>query len=195
MVVLFLETVEQVNRLVETGITVNGMFEPVMPLTQPATKITLSNVPPFISDDFLTRELSRHGKVVSPIRKVSAEANPQLDSPLTPQELYAALQSMQGRKAPGIDGLTVEFYKVFWDILAGDILDVFNESLVAGSLALSSRRAIITLLPKKGNLQDIKNWRPVSLLCTDYKILSKVLANRLRGVMEQILMFWRSPVH
>ncbi|KAE8280196.1 Transposon TX1 uncharacterized 82 kDa protein ORF 1 [Larimichthys crocea] len=67
-VVLFLETVEQVNRLVETGITVNGMFEPVM--TQPARKITLSNVPPFISDDFLTRELSRHGKVVSPIRKV-----------------------------------------------------------------------------------------------------------------------------
>ncbi|KAE8280195.1 hypothetical protein D5F01_LYC22338 [Larimichthys crocea] len=72
VVVLFLETVEQVNRLVETGITVNGMFEPVMPLTQPATKITLSNVPPFISDDFLTRELSRHGKVVSPIRKYSA---------------------------------------------------------------------------------------------------------------------------
>ena len=69
-VVLFLEKVEQVNRLVETGITVNGMFEPVTPLTLPATKITLSNVPPFISDDFLIKELSRHGKVVSPIRKV-----------------------------------------------------------------------------------------------------------------------------
>ena len=69
-VVLFLEKVEQVNRLVETGITVNGMFELVTPLTLPATKITLSNVPPFISDDFLIKELSRHGKVVSPIRKV-----------------------------------------------------------------------------------------------------------------------------
>uniref|UniRef100_A0A8P4KAC5 Reverse transcriptase domain-containing protein n=1 Tax=Dicentrarchus labrax TaxID=13489 RepID=A0A8P4KAC5_DICLA len=126
-------------------------------------------------------------EVCGGLPQISREANQQLDSPLTPQELYAALQSMQGRKAPGIDGLTVEFYKAFWDILAHDIIDVFNESLVSGSLPLSCRRAIITLLPKKGNLQEIRNWRPVSLLCTDYKILSKVLANRLKGTMEQIL--------
>ena len=72
-VVLFVEKVEQVNRFVETGITVNGIFEPVLPLTQPATRIKLSklsNVPPFISDEFMIKELSRHGKVVSPIRKV-----------------------------------------------------------------------------------------------------------------------------
>ena len=96
-------------------------------------------------------------------------------------------RACRGRKAPGIDGLTVEFYKAFWDILAHDIIEVFNESLVSGSLPLSCRRAVITLLPKKGNLQNIGNWRPVSLLCTDYKILSKVLANRLKGTMEQIL--------
>ena len=126
-------------------------------------------------------------EVCGGLPQVSREANSQLDSPLTPQELYAALQSMQGRKAPGIDGLTVEFYKAFWDILAHDIIEVFNESLVSGSLPLSCRRAVITLLPKKGNLQNIGNWRPVYLLCTDYKILSKVLANRLKGTMEQIL--------
>ena len=69
-VVLFLEKVEQVKLLVESGLTVNGLFEAVQPLSQPAARITLSNVPPFISDDFLLRELSRHGKVVSPIRKL-----------------------------------------------------------------------------------------------------------------------------
>ncbi|TWW59244.1 hypothetical protein D4764_06G0007740 [Takifugu flavidus] len=69
-VVLFLAKVEQVNMLVETGITVDGQFVQVTPLTQPAARITLSNVPPFISDEFLVRELSRHGKVVSPIRKM-----------------------------------------------------------------------------------------------------------------------------
>ncbi|KAI3376858.1 hypothetical protein L3Q82_000114 [Scortum barcoo] len=52
---------------------------------------------------------------------------------------------------------------------------------------MSCRRAVLTLLPKKGNLQDIKNWRPVSLLCVDYKLLSKALANRLRGAMEQVI--------
>ncbi|TWW77466.1 Transposon TX1 uncharacterized 82 kDa protein ORF 1 [Takifugu flavidus] len=69
-VVLFLSKVEQVNMLVETGITVGGQFVQVTPLTLPAARITLSNVPPFISDEFLIRELSRHGKVVSPIRKM-----------------------------------------------------------------------------------------------------------------------------
>ena len=53
---------------------------------------------------------------------MSREANSELDSPLTLQELYAALQSKQGKKAPGIYGPTVEFYKAFWNILAQDIL-------------------------------------------------------------------------
>lgn len=119
--------------------------------------------------------------------QVSAETNSQLDRPLQLEELRAALQSMQGQRAPGIDGLTVEFYKAFWSILAPDVLDVFNESLASGSLPLSCRRAVVALLPKKGNLRDIKNWHPVSLLCTDYKILSKALASRLREAMEEVI--------
>jgi hypothetical protein len=64
------------------------------------------------------------------------------------------------------------------DIFAKDLVDVFNESLASGLMPTSCRRAVITLLPKKGNLQDIKNWRPVSLLCVDYKLLSKLFASR-----------------
>lgn len=71
VVVLFLEKVEQVNRLVEMRITVGRQFFQVTPLTQPEARITLSNVPLIISDEFLVRELSRHGKIVSPIRKMS----------------------------------------------------------------------------------------------------------------------------
>lgn len=119
--------------------------------------------------------------------QVSAETNSQLDRPLQMEELHVALPSMQGRRAPGVDGLTVGFYKAFWNILAPDILEVFNESLVSGSLQLSCRKAVVTLLPKKGNLQDITNWRPVSILCMNYKILSKALANRLREAMEQVI--------
>lgn len=61
--IIFLDRVEKVNRVIET-------FVQVLPLSQPATKVALSNVPPFITDEFLSRELSRHGKVVSPIRKI-----------------------------------------------------------------------------------------------------------------------------
>ncbi|KAJ3585369.1 hypothetical protein NHX12_014090 [Muraenolepis orangiensis] len=119
--------------------------------------------------------------------QVSEEANSQLEGPLTIQELQTALQGMQGRRAPGIDGLSVEFYRAYWDVLSNDLLDVFNESLASGSMPVSCRRAVITLLPKKGNLQDIKNWRPVSLLCVDYKLLSKALATRLGRAVEQVI--------
>ncbi|KAK0155409.1 Transposon TX1 uncharacterized protein [Merluccius polli] len=119
--------------------------------------------------------------------QVSEEINAELNRPLLMEELKAALQGMQGRRAPGMDGLSVEFYKAFWDIFAEDLLDVFNESLASGSMPMSCRRAVITLLPKKGNLQDIKNWRPVSLLCVDYKLLSKLFASRLGMAMEHLI--------
>ena len=119
--------------------------------------------------------------------KIPKDINTGLDGPLTLQELHTALQSMEGGKAPGIDGIPVEFYKDFWNDMGEDLLSVFNESFKDLVLPISCRRAVITLLPKKGDLLEIKNWRPVSLLCTDYKILSKVLANRLRDVMGEVL--------
>lgn len=56
---------------------------------------------------------------------------------------------MESGKAPGIDGLPVEFYKAFWEVLGEDLLDVLKECIAEGSLPLSCRRAVITLLPKK----------------------------------------------
>lgn len=86
-------------------------------------------------------------------------------------------------KTPGIDGLQVEFFKAFWSVVGEDLLEVFNDSFTNGHLPLSCRRAVLTLLPKKGDLTEIKCWRPVSVLCSDYKLLSKALANRLSGVL------------
>ncbi|TWW61050.1 Transposon TX1 uncharacterized 149 kDa protein ORF 2 [Takifugu flavidus] len=88
--------------------------------------------------------------------RVSKETNYWMERRLTAQELHAALQTRQGRKALGIDRFSVE-------------------------------RAVITFLPKKGNLQVIKNCCPVSLLCTDYKILAKALAIWLREALEQVI--------
>ncbi|KAI3359010.1 hypothetical protein L3Q82_015394, partial [Scortum barcoo] len=120
--------------------------------------------------------------------QVETEANTKLEAQLTPQELYAALMSLKSGKAPGIDGLPVDFYKSFWSVLGEDLHWRFlTNCLERGRLPLSCRRAVITLLPKKGDLQELKNWRPVSLLCTDYKIMSKVLASRLREVMASII--------
>ncbi len=119
--------------------------------------------------------------------KVSDESNSLLEKPLSASELHVALRSMDCGKAPGIDGLPIEFYKTFWSVLGGDLLSVLNDSPAGGLLPLSCRRAVITLLPKKGDLKEIKNWRPVSLLCSDLKLFSKALAIRLREVVGQVI--------
>lgn len=119
--------------------------------------------------------------------QVAAETNRKLEVQPTLHELHAALMSFQNGRAPGMDGLPVEFYKDFWSVMGEDLLEVVTDSLQRGLLPLSCRRAVITLLPKKGDLRSLKNWRPVSLLCTDYKIFSKVLATRLRDVMASVV--------
>lgn len=116
--------------------------------------------------------------------KMSEEGNMALSGGISLGELYKALHGMESGKAPGIDGLPIDFYKSFWGELGADLLQVLSDSLSKGMLPLSCRRAVITLIPKKGDLTDIKNWRPVSLLCCDYKLLSKVLANRLAEVIR-----------
>lgn len=68
-----------------------------------------------------------------------------------------------------------------------DMLEVFLESWRIGLLPQSCRRAVITLLPKKRDLQELRNWRLVSLLCGDYEVLSKALPNQLREVMEEAI--------
>lgn len=69
-VVVFAKTVDLANQLVQNGIVIKGIFTPVLPLSTPSKKVTLSNVPPFIPNEVLTKLLARYGKVVSPIKMI-----------------------------------------------------------------------------------------------------------------------------
>ncbi|CAM5092783.1 unnamed protein product [Eretmochelys imbricata] len=102
-----------------------------------------------------------------------------LELPLTLAKFSEALHRMPTNKSPGMDGLTVEFYRAFWDILGPDLATVWAESLQGGVLPLSCRRAVLALLPKKGDRHDLRNWRPISLLSTGYKIVAKAISLRL----------------
>ncbi|KAK3508054.1 hypothetical protein QTP70_011712 [Hemibagrus guttatus] len=119
--------------------------------------------------------------------KLSERADRELDRELSLEELHEALQRMENGQASGIDGLPAEFYKAFWAVIGQDVLDVLRDSIRRGELPLSCRRAVLTLLPEKGDLTHRKNWRPVSLLCTDCKLLSKALASRLTKVKERLI--------
>ncbi|CAM2097000.1 unnamed protein product [Caretta caretta] len=118
---------------------------------------------------------------------VSVGDRDRLELPLTLAEFSEALLHMPTNKSPGMDGLTVEFYCAFWNILGPELAIVWAESLQGGVLPLSCRRALLALLPKKGDLHDLRNWHPVSLLTTDYKIVAKAILLRLGSVMADVI--------
>ena len=109
------------------------------------------------------------------------------DGPISPNEAHAALLGMAKGKSPGSDGLPMEFYVAFWDLLGEDLVSVFNASLEAGLLPFSQREALISLIFKKGDRLDHKNWRPISLLNVDYKLCARVLAGRLLKVIASVV--------
>ena len=91
-------------------------------------------------------------------------------------------------KTPGNDGLTIEFYLAFWPLIGKFLVDSINDSYEFGELSNSQKQAIMTLIEKKGkDKRMIKNWRPISLINVDAKIISKVLAKRLEKVLPSII--------
>ena len=94
-------------------------------------------------------------------------------------ECYNVLKSFQKNKSPGNDGLTVEFYIAFWPLIGALLVDSLNYAFEYRELSNSQKQAIITLIEKKGkDKRLIKNWRPISLINVDAKIVSKALAEQ-----------------
>ena len=123
----------------------------------------------------------------NPDPQLSQQSQQNLERLITKDEIANAIKKMPNNKSPGEDGIIIEFYKMFWDLIGDDIHEVFLFGLENEELSYSQYLAVIVLLYKKGARENIKNWRPISLLNVDYKILSKVLAERLKEVLPEII--------
>ena len=87
---------------------------------------------------------------------------------------------MELGKSPGTEGLPV---KVFWKDISPFLISSLNRSYQKGKLAITQRSGIISLIPKKDKaLNELKNWRPITLLNWHYKIASKSIPSRLKSV-------------
>ena len=110
------------------------------------------------------------------------------DRPFTKEEFYDAMMTLKPNKVPGLDGLTVEFYREFWKELSSHLIAMFEHSFMQGTLSESVKQGLISLLPKKKkDIRYVKNLRPLTLLNNDYKILAKALDNRLREVLPKLI--------
>ena len=90
-------------------------------------------------------------------------------------------------KTPGVDGLPAVFYKRFWPLFGEDLVAVLNCCYSSGRLSPLQRSRLITLLYKCGDCLEMKNWRPITLFCVDYKIAAKAIANRLLQVFPLVI--------
>jgi len=90
-------------------------------------------------------------------------------------------------KSPGPDGLTIEFYKNNWSIIAHEFTEVMNEIHSSGYIPNTMKLGSITLIHKKISTEFLQNYRPISLLNTDLKIYTKLLANHMKLLLPRVI--------
>ena len=113
----------------------------------------------------------------------------QCEGMVTYTELGQVLKDMKNGKTPGTDGFTVEFYKFFGGDIGQILLESLNEALQKKELSITQKQGIITLIPKNNKPRElIQNWRPITLLNVDYKLLSGVFANRIKKVLPKLMV-------
>ena len=119
--------------------------------------------------------------------KVNDHFNVILNKEVNNNEIYEAIKSLNSNKSPGLDGLPNEFYLKYWDIIHLEVSEVIKNIILGNLLQGKQKNAVITLIPKDGDLELLKSWRPISLLCSDVKIVAKILANRLKPCMPDLI--------
>ena len=122
------------------------------------------------------------------IPKLSENQKKLCEKNLTWKYLYNSLKSMQSDKSPGNDGLTREFYETFWTELKEIFVYSVSEAKEKGILSTYQRQAIIKLIEQKDrDKRFIQNWRPISLLNIDLKIISNAFSEKLKKVLPDLI--------
>ena len=103
------------------------------------------------------------------------------------EEILQVVRDMEGDKASGPDGFTMAFYHHCWRVVEKDVLAIFEEFFQHCKFEKSFNATFIALIPKKIDASNVRDFRPISLVGSVYKILAKVLANRLRVVLDQLI--------
>ena len=120
--------------------------------------------------------------------KLSEEQKRLCEADLTTNELFKCLKTFRKNKSPGLDGITAEFFLAFWDQLKEKLFAVYEDSFSKGNLPESLMTGVVTLLEKKGKDRlELANWRPITLLNVDYKLLTKTLGQRLKILLPSLI--------
>lgn len=124
--------------------------------------------------------------------KIPAQMREKLQAPISAVGLKTAVMEMKAGKAPGPDGITLEFFQCYWGLIGEDFAHMIQESIQKGRLPTGVTRGMITLLHKGGPRKALTNWRSITLLNMGYKFFAKALQLRLQPVLMEIISFDQS---
>ena len=121
------------------------------------------------------------------IPQVSQSENDFLTAPFTEKEIRDAIFDMEHNKAPGPDGFPAEFYQQFWDVIKGDLMQMFHDLHKDDLPLFSLNFGVITLVPKTQGASKIQQYRPICLLNVSFKIFTKVATIRINSVADHLI--------
>jgi hypothetical protein len=119
--------------------------------------------------------------------RVSSNMNEELTKSFSAEEVRAALFQMAPLKAPGPDGLNACFFQKNWSIVGEEVCTMILHSLNSGVMPNSLNKTYVALIPKIKSPTSVLEFRPISLCNVLYKLIAKVLANRLKKILPTII--------
>lgn len=119
--------------------------------------------------------------------RVSEAMNAHLCAPYTRGKVEQALHQMHPHKAPGPDGMNAFFFQRFWHIVGDDVTAAVLAILEGHPIPLGLNHTFVSLIPKKPKLTVMGDFRPISLCNVVYKLLTKVITNHLKVILNSIV--------
>ncbi|OAE26489.1 hypothetical protein AXG93_815s1520 [Marchantia polymorpha subsp. ruderalis] len=111
-----------------------------------------------------------------------------LAAPPTEKEIEDVLFSLPINKAPGVDGISAEAMRKTWPYMKKFYVNMVHRFWEEGVLAETVTEGMIRLIPKTVNKTELKDWRPLTMLNTDYKIIARILAGRLQMLLQKLVL-------
>ena len=110
-----------------------------------------------------------------------------MDREVSSEEIKEALWTLKPFKAPGLDGLPTGFFQNAWAIVGDFVVNEVKNIFRTKTMPLKLNQTLITLIPKCDRPESLSNFRPISLCNTLYKVVTKVIVNKIRPMLSKLV--------